>query len=285
MIPTPQWLRRLFARDKPDIPDALWQSCVERLPFLERLTADEHMRLKDLCETFLQRKPVSGAAGLDISNDIAVTIAIQACLPVLNLTLDLYDDMPGVIVYPSEFIVPRSDVDEAGVVHEWHEPLAGEAIGAGGAVVLSWEDVEDAASLADGYNVVIHEFAHKLDMGRSDANGCPPLLAEFHRDISPKAWQRAFAAAYEDFTRRVDRIDRRLARTVHASRHDVDGFDPFAALPLDPYAASNPAEFFAVASEVFFLEPALLVRDYPEVYTLLARYYRQETLPPQPDQA
>lgn len=280
MIAAPHWLRRLFVRDKPHIPDRLWQASVDRLAFLERLTADERLRLKALCETFLQRKPISGAAGLEIGNDIAVAIAIQACLPVLHLTLDLYHDMPGVIVYPSEFIVPRSEIDDAGVVHEWQEPLAGEAVGAGGAVVLSWEDVEDAAELAEGYNVVIHEFAHKIDMGRSDANGCPPFLADYHRGLDPRQWQQVFSAAYDDFTRRVEHIERRLARTVRASRHDAGDDDPFGQLPLDPYAASDPAEFFAVASEVFFLAPLPLHEDYPEVYRLLARYYRQETLAP-----
>jgi Mlc titration factor MtfA (ptsG expression regulator) len=177
-------------------------------------------------------------------------------------------------VYPSEFIVPRSEIDDAGVVHEWEEPLAGEALDAGGAVVLSWEDVEQGEALGEGYNVVIHEFAHKIDMGRGHANGCPPFLPAFHKDIAAKEWQRVFAAAYEDFCRRVDHLDRQYAR-VRASRHDTIVDD----LPLDPYAASNPAEFFAVASEAFFLAPDYLAEDYPDVYRLLACYYRQDTLP------
>jgi Mlc titration factor MtfA (ptsG expression regulator) len=271
----PKWLRGLFVREKPSIPDTLWHDTARHLPFLDRLTDDEFARLKALCEDFLHRKSIAGAAGMEIGNDIAVMISIQACLPVLNLTLDLYDDMPGVIVYPSEFIVPRSEIDDAGVVHEWEEPLAGEALDAGGAVVLSWEDVEQGDALGEGYNVVIHEFAHKIDMGRGHANGCPPFLSAFHKDIAPKEWQRVFAAAYEDFCRRVDHLDRQVAR-VRASRHDTIVDD----LPLDPYAASNPAEFFAVASEAFFLAPDYLAEDYPDVYRLLARYYRQDTLPP-----
>ncbi|HYD79692.1 MAG TPA: M90 family metallopeptidase [Paucimonas sp.] len=268
------WLRRFFGREKPVIPDTLWRSAVSDLPFLERLSDEDLARLKEACETFLHRKSVSGAAGLDISDEIAVAIAIQACLLVLNLTLDLYDDMPGVIVYPSEFIVPRSEVDEAGVVHEWEEPLAGEALDAGGAVVLSWEDVEQGDALGEGYNVVIHEFAHKIDMGRGAANGCPPFLPAFHRDISPREWQHVFSEAYADFSRRVDHLERQAARAVRASRSESWANE----LPLDPYAASNPAEFFAVASEAFFLTPEYLAEDYPDVYRLLACYYRQETL-------
>jgi Mlc titration factor MtfA (ptsG expression regulator) len=270
-----QWLHRFFGRERPQIPDALWQACCERLFFLDRLTSEELDRLKDLCETFLHRKSISGAAGQEVSDEIAVMISIQACLLVLNLTFDLYGDMPGVILYPSEFIVPRSEVDEAGVVHEWQEPLAGEALDMGGAIVLSWEDIEQTDALAEGYNVVIHEFAHKIDMGRGAANGCPPFLPTFHEDLSPRQWQRVFTEAFEDFCRRVDHLDRQLART-RASRHDILYDD----LPLDPYAASNPAEFFAVASEVFFLTPEYLAKDYPDIYRLLARYYRQETIPP-----
>ena len=270
-----QWLRDLFAREKLQIPDQLWRDCIAKLPFLDRLSDDDLARLKGLSEIFLHRKSISGAAGLEVSNDIAVMISAQACLLILNLTLDLYDDMPGVVVYPSEFIVPRSEVDEAGVVHEWEEPLAGEALDAGGAVVLSWEDIEQADDLAEGHNVVIHEFAHKIDMGRGAANGCPPFLSTFHRDISPKEWKHVFTEAFEDFCRRVDHLDQQLARS-RASRHDIIHDD----LPLDPYGASNPAEFFAVASESFFLAPEYLAKDYPDVYKLLTLYYRQETLLP-----
>ena len=141
----------------------------------------ELARLKKLCESLLDQRTFTGAGGLDLSDDIAVSIAAQASLPVLNLTLDLYRDMAGIIVYPSSFIVPQSAIDEAGVVHEWREPVSGEAVDAGGAVVLSWEDASDIN--APGFNVVIHEFAHKIDMSDGVANGCPPFLAGYHQDI------------------------------------------------------------------------------------------------------
>jgi Mlc titration factor MtfA (ptsG expression regulator) len=273
-----QWLRQLFQRDKPQIPEPLWQTCIARLAFVQRLPAHDLRRLKLLCETLLDRKSFTGAGGLELSDEIAVLIAVQASLPVLNLTLDLYDDMAGIIVYPSEFIVPHAEMDEAGVLHEWQAPVSGEAVDAGGAVILSWEDVED--SDAPGYNVVIHEFAHKIDMGDGMANGCPRFLAAYHADIDARAWQQTFSAAYDDFIARVDALDSRLPDDfdaddpVHAMRYD----DLCAELPLDPYAARHPAEFFAVASEAFFVLPEPLAAAYPEAYRLLARYYRQDPL-------
>lgn len=271
-----QWLKQLFRRSRPQIPDTLWNDCIDRLPFLHRLAEDEQNRLKGLCEALLDRTSFIGAAGFKLTDETAVLIAAQAALPVLNLTLDLYRDMAGIIVYPGSFIIPQSEIDEAGVLHEWREAVSGEAIGAGGAIVLSWEDAADGA--APGYNVVIHEFAHKIDMGNGTPNGCPPFLSEFHAEIRPQHWQKTFAAAYEDFTNRVDELGRLLpedfddAISLHAARYD----ELFGELPLDPYAASNPAEFFAVASESFFVLPEPLAEDYPEIYRLLRQYYQQD---------
>jgi Mlc titration factor MtfA (ptsG expression regulator) len=275
-----EWLNHLLRRNKPQIPDAMWHACVARLPFLQRLPASDLARLKSLSETMLATKPITGAGKLELTDEIAVLIAVQACLLVLNLTLDLYDDMVGVIVYPSAFIVPISEVDEAGVVHEWREPLSGEAVHAGGAVVLSWEDVENSQGFDAGHNVVIHEFAHKIDMARGSANGFPPFIAAYHQDIDPRRWQQAFSAAYTDFTMRVDALDRHLPDDFDPdSSIDARHYDAlFATLPLDPYAAKHPAEFFAVASEVFFVQPQPLASGYPEIYAMLARYYRQDPL-------
>lgn len=279
-----QWLRKLFKREQPEIPEPLWQECLARLPFLDRLDEEELARLKALAETLLAAKGMRAAGGLELSDEIATLVAAQAALPVLNLSLDLYDDMATIIVYPSAFIVPFSEFDEDGVVHEWQEPLAGEALHAGGAVVLSWEDSEDQG---DGCNVVIHEFAHKIDMANGDANGCPPFLAAFHRDMSPARWQEDFSAAYTDFCGRVDALERSLPAGFDPD-HEADAawYDELAQdLPLDPYAASNPAEFFAVASEAFFVQPGPLAADYPAIYRLLAQYYRQDPLSPAPDSA
>lgn len=277
-MPAMGWLRQLFNRDKPQIPDSLWLDIIAHLPFLQRLTAQELERLKVVSEELLDRKTFTGAAGFELSDEIAVVIAAQASLPILNLTLDLYDDMAGIIVYPSAFMIPQSEMDEAGVIHEWHEPASGEAVHAGGAVVLSWEDAQE--SDASGYNVVIHEFAHKIDMRNGTANGYPPLLAEYHKDLKPAEWQRVFSAAYADFVARVDALDAQLPadfdddKAAHAAVYD----ELFATLPLDPYASRHPAEFFAVASEAFFVMPQPLAEDYPEIYRLLALYYRQDPL-------
>jgi Mlc titration factor MtfA (ptsG expression regulator) len=275
-----QWLRRLLQRHTRQIPDLLWRTCVARLPFLQRLPEHELSRLKVQAETLLATKPVTAANGLELTDEMAVLIAAQACLLTLNLTLDLYDDMVGVIVYPSAFIVPQNEMDAAGVVHEWHEPLSGEALQAGGAVVLSWEDAASAVESAGGHNLVIHEFAHKVDMGRGAANGCPPFLARYHGGMEVRLWQQAFSAAYADFIRRVDALDGQLPSDFNPDRPaDAAHFAGLsAALPLDPYAATHPAEFFAVASEAFFVLPQPLSINYPDVYELLVRYYRQNPM-------
>ncbi|WP_089399371.1 zinc-dependent peptidase [Noviherbaspirillum humi] len=268
------WLRKIFRSEPQSIPQPLWQAAAARLPFLGAMSPEEWQRLKALAELLLDRKTFTGAAGLEMSDDIAVLIAIQAALPVLNLTPDLYDDMAGVIVYPSSFIIPYHEVDEAGVVHEWRAPVSGEALDAGGAVVLSWEDVEEDG--VPGYNVVIHEFAHKIDMAAGGANGCPPFLAGFHDDIDPARWRRVFSAAYADFRERVEALD--LAEPgEHAPEEAWERHDALIdLLPLDPYAVEHPAEFFAVATEAFFVRPHPLAEVYPEAYRLLASYYRQD---------
>ncbi|RJF94971.1 zinc-dependent peptidase [Noviherbaspirillum saxi] len=273
-----QWLRQLFSREKPRIPDEMWRATLNRLPFLQRLSQDDLLRLKGLSEALLARKSFTGAGAFDLTDDIAVQIAAQACLPVLNLTLDLYDDMVGIIIYPAAFVIPQAEMDEAGVVHEWHEPVSGEALDAGGAVVLSWEDAADTD--VAGYNVVIHEFAHKLDMANGPPNGFPPFLPAWHRELDAREWQQVFSGAYDDFMHRVEKLERALPEhfddtdPAHAAMYD----DLSADLPLDPYAAKHPAEFFAVASEAFFVLPETLAGAYPDVYRLLSRYYRQDPL-------
>jgi hypothetical protein len=175
-----------------------------------------------------------------------VSIAAQACLPILALGLDWYAGWSGIVVYPGDFRVKRSEVDEHGVVHEWDDDLAGEAM-PGGPVVLSW----DAAAHDPAMNVVIHEFAHKLDMLNGEADGQPPL----HAGMDRAAWKRAFGEAYRGF---CDALER--------------GKDTW----LDPYAAEHPSEFFAVVSEAFFEDPLQTRRRYPDVYEQLRLFYRQD---------
>jgi Mlc titration factor MtfA (ptsG expression regulator) len=175
-----------------------------------------------------------------------VAIAAQACVPILELGLDWYRGWTGIVVYPGDFRVRRSEMDEDGVVHEWDDELAGEAM-PGGPVVISW----DAAAHDSYINVVIHEFAHKLDMLDGVADGMPPL----HPGMDRRAWKRIFDEAYEGFCDAVE--------------HGRDTW-------LDPYAAEHPSEFFAVISEAFFEDPAETRRRYPDVYHQLELFYRQD---------
>ena len=203
-------------------------------------------KLKDLVILFLAEKEFAAAHGIELTDAMRVAIAAQACLPVLELGLDWYRGWHGVVVYPGDFRVQRKEVDEHGVTHEWEDELAGEAF-PGGPVVLSW----DALAHDPAMNVVIHEFAHKLDMLNGAADGLPPL----HPGMDRRAWTAAFEAAYEGF---CDAIER--------------GRDTW----LDPYAAEHPSEFFAVVSEAFFTEAAQTRRRYPDVYGQLRLFYRQD---------
>ena len=235
------------------IPDPLWQEALAALPFLDSCTDDEIARLRDLSVLFLDAKSIVGAQEHKVTPLQRVVIAIQACVLVLNLDLAYYAGWESVVVYPGEFVPGWEWEDEAGVVHRNDLPMAGEAMHHG-PVVLSWPDVAASADWETaGMNLVIHEFAHKIDMVSGDANGCPPL----HAGMSVPAWRRTMAAAYEDFCARVERDE---------------------ALAIDPYAAESPAEFFAVLSEVFFAEPTLLADEYPDVYAQFAHFYRQDPM-------
>jgi Mlc titration factor MtfA (ptsG expression regulator) len=251
------WRRRRVIAHTPLDPEQ-WRIACAALPFLAGLNDEENARLYELTVLFLDAKQMAGARGLELVNEIRLSIAIQACLPVLNLGLEYYAGWVGIVVYPGEFVVPRAEHDDDGVVHEYDESIAGETWDAG-PVILSWEDVALAAGDADaGYNVVIHEFAHKLDMLNGEADGMPPL----HRGMERKAWQVALGAAYGDFCRQVDRYD-----------EDDAALEEFV---IDPYAAEHPGEFFAVLSEAFFVIPQVVKTEYPEVYAQFARFYRQD---------
>ncbi len=242
-------LDRWLGRTPVVIDEARWQAAEYPYPFLDRLNDDERRRLRALAARFIATKEWSGAQGLILTADMQLAIALQACLPILNLGLDWYRDWVGIIVYPGDFVIPRRVVDEFGIEHEYDDTVLGEAWERG-PVLLSWFENED--QLGDA-NVVIHEFAHKLDMSNGETDGMPAL----HADMSAAAWIAAFAPAYEDFRRRVDRGENTA---------------------IDPYAAEHPSEFFAVASEAFFEAPDLLRGSYPEVYAQLCQFYRQKPL-------
>lgn len=250
------WRRaRILRRFKLD--ETVWHAAVSRYSFTRALSEAERSRLCELVTLFLHEKAIHGAGGLLMREEIRMAIAIQACILILNLDLDYFRGWSELVVYPDEFVVDYEYADEAGVVHRVREPMAGESW-LQGPVILSWADTA-AADQGGGYNVVIHEFAHKIDMLNGDANGFPPL----HQDMRREAWSGAFSAAYADFRARAERAER---------------------LPFDAYAAEDPAEFFAVASEAFFEVPRAVQAGYPEVYRQLALFYRQDPvrrLPPQ----
>lgn len=228
----------------PDIDEALWQRAEARLPFLDFLEPRQRARLRNLARGFLAGKEFHGAHGLEINDEMMLTIALQACLPVMRVGLNAYRGWVGIVVYPGEIVIPRQQVDEDGVVHEFNDEVLGEAW-QDGPVLLSWETEAEEDGLV---NVVIHEFAHKLDMLNGGADGFPPLPP----DMSREAWAQDFSRAYDSFCRALD-----------------------MGLPtvLDPYAGEHPAEFFAVAAEVFFEAPGLLKKSHPSVYKQLSMLF------------
>ncbi len=259
------WLGR--RGEPPPIDEGLWESATLPYLFMRGMPAQDSERLRALSGRFLAAKQFSGTHDLEITPFMHVQVAAQASILVLELGLEWYDGWSEVIVYPGQFAPEREIVDEAGVVHLVNDPMAGEAW-LGGPVILSYEDVAmagDEDARVAGYNVVIHEFAHKLDMRSGEPNGCPPL----HAGMSLARWREAFAGAYGDFRRRVEEAEEREER---------DGGRALDELPIDPYAAENPGEFFAVVSEAFFETPEWLEPAYPAVYGELRRFYRQDPL-------
>jgi len=174
-------------------------------------------------------------------------------LLILELGPEYFDGWLEIIVYPGSFVVEREQQDVAGLVHKRRAVLGGEAWGRG-PVILAWDDAQpDALTRSEGSSVILHEFAHKLDMLNGAANGMPPL----HPDMNRHDWTRIFNHAYEQLRARIDQ----------QLRTDID-----------PYAAENPAEFFAVISEAFFLLPTRLHHDHPDLYDQLRLFYRQDPL-------
>ena len=233
------------------VPRDAFQTATEHLPILHGLSAAELTHLHETASLFLHGKSFAAAGGADIDDATQLKIALQACLLTLHLDEASYRGWSEIILYPDEFLRLREEIDDAGIVHHSRDILAGESW-LGGPLVLSIADVE-TSGLADGVNVVLHEFAHKLDMLNGDANGFPPL----HHGMDAAAWARDFSTAYEDLCARID------------AGEDTG---------IDPYATSDPAEFFAVLSEVFFETPALLHLEYPAVYQQMRLFYRQHPL-------
>ena len=249
------------------IPDALWQATLWEHGFLQALPTDEQGRLRQLASHFLAQKEFHGAQGLEVTDAMAVAIAAQACLPLLHWgapeqALRWYGDFVGIVVHPGEVVARREAVDEAGVVHQFDEVLSGEAM-EHGPVMLSWQDVAAAGTSAEtGYNVVVHEFAHKIDMCNGEPDGCPPLPAGFMGATSPRAaraaWLTVLEPAFDAFREQV----------IIAER--FGGAEPW----LDPYGAESPTEFFAVACEAYFVNRSRFSEEFADLLPLFDVFFR-----------
>jgi MtfA peptidase len=243
--------RETRAVERHAIPDELWATILAAYPFIAARSAEDQQALRTLSSLFLSRKEFHGAHGMQVTDEMAVAIAAQACLPILGLGIEAYDGFVGIVVHADEVVAAREVMDEDGVVHQYDEVLTGEAM-EGGPVMLAWADVLTAGESAElAYNVVIHEFAHVLDMADGAADGVPLLPTEAARE----AWIACIDAEHERF---ADRIDAGEEDTV-----------------LDPYGAEAVEEFFAVAVEAFFVAPDAMRAEHPALYELFAGYFRQ----------
>jgi Mlc titration factor MtfA (ptsG expression regulator) len=243
----PRWrLQRVLAKPLPPEAELILQ---RNIPVYRRMPADLQQQLRKLVVQFLHQKKFVGCAGLAVTDEMAVTIAGQACLLLLNRPSKVYPALHTILVYPSEFVAQRAEVGPGGVITPGRQSMLGESWD-DGRVVLSWENVRHGASdWTDGHNVVLHEFAHQLDSESGRANGAPYL----GNPASYQEWSEVLSRHYENLRMRaMYRME-----TV-----------------MDPYGATNPAEFFAVATETFFEKPYQMAEHHAELYAEFLKYYR-----------
>jgi Mlc titration factor MtfA (ptsG expression regulator) len=244
--------KRRRARLMRTAPPPEWIAVLERnVPYYELLPGEDRRELAGLIQVFLAEKSFEGCDGLEVTDEMRVTIAAHACILLLHRGTDVYPLLSSILLYPRSFIAPLAERGPDGVVIEDEEERNGESWDLG-ALVLSWDDcLGSAAHPHDGYNVMFHEFAHQLDDEAGIADGAPRI-----NDRALAAdWKRTFAREFEALAKRADKHVPTL---------------------LDWYGAESPAEFFAVATETFFERPAALRNRHPELYDLLARFYRQD---------
>lgn len=233
---------------KQAFPPAWQQTLLEKLPFVAAMPRAEQEQLHFLIKVFLADKTFYGCAGQRIDDQIRVTVAAQACLLVLNQNRIPYPDLNAILVYPSTFVATREVANELGLVSTDHIAMLGESWSQG-KVVLAWDDVEKGVmNLQDGHNVVLHEFAHQLDHESGTTNGAPVLRTRG----AYKSWAHVFTEEFEE-----------LQREAAHGRHGL----------MDHYGATNPAEFFAVATETFFERPQEMAAHHQELYQQLKSYY------------
>ncbi|MBT8048503.1 MAG: zinc-dependent peptidase [Xanthomonadales bacterium] len=228
----------------------------EWVPILERnigvyrnLPLSLRQQLRLLIKQFLHQKHFSGARGLEVTDEMRVTIAAQACMLQLNRRGALYPRLKYIILYPSAFVVSRPELNQAGVVSHGRKGLLGESW-QNGKVILAWDNVlHGARNFVDGSNVVLHEFTHQLDSETGSADGAPLLAGA----SSYRSWAAALSGEFGE-----------LQKDARIGRRSL----------MDHYGATNPAEFFAVATETFFEKPRRMARDHPELFAVLQSYYR-----------
>ena len=263
--------RRDLLRAKP-VPHA-WRAVLQRnLSIFRRLSPEDRAELLGHVHVFLAEKHFEGCGGLELTEEIRVTIAAQACLLILNRRSFYYPELRQILVYPNSFVVKREHTDGAGIKHSGRQVLAGESW-SNGQVVLSWHDtLQGAAVPDDGNNVVIHEFAHQLDQEKGAANGAPTLAQRAHY----RGWSKVLNDEYRALQAR---------RTFRGERIVIPHVDEPATAAQDAqeplfsdYGATDPAEFFAVISEVFFERPSRMAREHSALYQELARFYRVDPL-------
>lgn len=241
--------RRWRAAHQP-LSDALWSKTLRSSAYARALPQAERARLRELTAQLLRAKSFEGVAGFEVSDTVRARIALHAAVPILHLGPDYYADWVSIVVYPGDFRVDDEYMDEHGIVHRAIMDLCGQSLSPG-PIVLSREALRAEDETPGDYDLVIHECAHKLDLLNGSANGFPPL----HADMDARAWARDFHAAYEKL--------RAALGKPGAGR-------------IDPYAAEDPAEFFAVLSETFFTQPWIVYEEYPAVYKHLQDFYRQD---------
>lgn len=219
----------------------------QNLPVYKQLSAADQIQLQGLIKVFIDQKTFFGCAGLEINDEIRVSVAAQACLLLLNRSTSIYGKLRYILVYPEAFKKTAQQADESGVIAEADIGLLGESW-SNGKVILSWDDVTRGVSdFSDGHNVVLHEFAHQLDAESGATNGAPPLYRNRYA-----VWAKVLAGEYDKLQKKALRNQRSV---------------------MDYYGATNPAEFFAVATETFFERPREMAERHPELFQQLKIYY------------
>jgi len=246
-------IKTYFILRRNPISPIIWGKLANSLPLCRNLEHKYLYQLKKLTTLFLYEKTFTGVKGFELDEEKKMIIAIQACLLILHLDMSYYDGWIEIVVYPDTFVIYRNNTDNFGLVHDQTIAASGEAWSRG-PVILAWTDVErDSFAPRAGHNVTIHEFSHKLDMLNGRANGMPPLHPNMRRSV----WTQSLSKAYDILVNKIE-------------NHE--------STAINQYAATNPAEFFAVISETFFTAPAILKQNCPEVYAQLVLFYKQEPI-------